>query len=188
LAYPLLTTLLSSSASTLHPPSGLSTYLDVLKHLPPTLSTFDLLGRLLRDSTIIMDHTTGGTTTIADLVRTEVLGWFIHGSIDWLDDAERDEREGLVSDDRFAKGVQNVSPKFLLSLPSPPFLILFLVPNRRPTSHPSQFCRFYNSLIKLGILDPSSDADSVEMAHFALRNARFEEANALYRAIVMGKF
>lgn len=55
-------------------------------------------------------------------------------------------------------------------------------------AHATQLCRFYNSLIKLGIVDPASDADSAEMAHFSLRNARFEEANALYRVIAMGKF
>jgi hypothetical protein len=60
-----------------------------------------------------------------------------------------------------------------------------------PVTHYSfrfQLCRFYNSLIKLGIVDPSSDTDSAEMAHFSLRNARFEEANALYRVLAMGKF
>jgi len=89
--------------------------------------------------------------------RTEVLGRFIFESVNWLDAAEREEREGLISDDRFAKGVQNL-------------------------------CRFYSSLIKLSIVDPGSDADSAEMAHFTLRNARFEEANALYRVLLMGKF
>ena len=86
----------------------IDTYLDVLRHLPPTLPTFDLLGRLLRDGTIVTDRTTGGRTTIADLVRNEVLGWFIHQSIQWLDRAEEEERAGTISDDRFAKGVQNV--------------------------------------------------------------------------------
>jgi hypothetical protein len=38
----------------------------------------------------------------------EVLGPFIHQCILWIDRAEREEREGLISDDRFAKGVQNV--------------------------------------------------------------------------------
>lgn len=88
---------------------GPSVYLDALKQLPPTLPSFDLLSRLLRDTTTITDSTTGGKTTIADLVRVEVLGWFVHESIKWLDNAEREERDGLVSDDRFAKGVQNVS-------------------------------------------------------------------------------
>jgi hypothetical protein len=36
-------------------------------------------------------------------------------------------------------------------------------------------------LIKLGIVDPTSDVEIAEMAHFALSNSRFEEANALYR-------
>jgi CCR4-NOT transcription complex subunit 11 len=80
----------------------MSAYLDVLRYLPPTLPTFDLLGRLLRDATRI------GTTTIADLVRTEVLGRFIHECINWLDHAENEERRGMISDDRFPKGVQNV--------------------------------------------------------------------------------
>ena len=50
----------------------------------------------------------GGRTTVADLVRTDVLGWFLHGCITWLDRAEELERAGETSDDRFAKGVQNV--------------------------------------------------------------------------------
>ncbi|KAI0752102.1 hypothetical protein C8Q74DRAFT_1211665 [Fomes fomentarius] len=152
LGHPLVTSLLTSNIET-----GPEPYLGVLGCLPPTLPSFDLIGRLLRDSTTVTDVTTGGKTTIADLVRTEVLGWFIHGCVVWLDCAEQDEREGTISDDRFAKGVQNL-------------------------------CRFYNSLIKLSLVDPASDADSAEMAHFTLRNSRFEEANALYRVLAMGKF
>lgn len=95
---------------------GLDTYLDVLKRLPPTLPSFDLMGRLLMDTTLVTDVITGGRTTIADLVRTEVLGWFIHECVSWLDRAEQDEREGNISDDRFAKGVQNVR-----IYPAPPF-------------------------------------------------------------------
>jgi hypothetical protein len=34
---------------------------------------------------------------------------FIFECINWLDAVERDEKEGLISDDRFPKGVQNVS-------------------------------------------------------------------------------
>lgn len=51
-----------------------------------------------------------------------------------------------------------------------------------------QLCRFYNSLIKLGIVDPTSDIDSAEMITFTLSHARFEEANALYRALAAGRF
>lgn len=106
LAYQLVIALLMA------PPNNLAqdifVYLDALTYLPPTLPSFDLLGRLLRDSSAILDPSTGGKTTIADIVRSEVLGRFIHEGIRWLESAEREEREGLVSDDRFAKGVQNV--------------------------------------------------------------------------------
>lgn len=96
------------------PPARLSThsisiYLDVLRHLPPTLPSFDILGRLIRDPAVVTDFTTGGTTTVADLVREEVLGRFVHECTKWLDNAEREEQEGLISDDRFAKGVQHAS-------------------------------------------------------------------------------
>ncbi|KAK7032990.1 hypothetical protein R3P38DRAFT_3264955 [Favolaschia claudopus] len=50
-------------------------------------------------------HGKAATTTISDLVRTEVLGRFIAASIDWLDSAEREEREGRVSEDTWAQGV-----------------------------------------------------------------------------------
>uniref|UniRef100_A0A0W0FP41 Uncharacterized protein n=1 Tax=Moniliophthora roreri TaxID=221103 RepID=A0A0W0FP41_MONRR len=128
-----------------------SPYLDVLCMLPPTLATFDLMGRLLRDQTPL-GNVVG---TIADLVKEEVLGSFVHECILWLESAEMEEKEGLISDDRFAKGLQN-------------------------------FCRFYHSLIKLSIVNPGLDADSAEMTHFSLKNSRFEDANALYRALVMG--
>ena len=103
LGHPLMTALLASASET-----GTEPYLDVLKFLPPILPSFDLIGRLLRDSTGVADFTTGGRTTIADLIRSEVLGWFLHECVSWLDRAEQDEREGNISDDRFPKGVQNV--------------------------------------------------------------------------------
>ena len=65
------------------------------------------MGRLLHDKTLI--NKIPGYSTVADLVRMEVLGRFIHECINWLEHAEREEKEGLISDDRFAKGVQNVS-------------------------------------------------------------------------------
>lgn len=71
--------------------------LDALAHLPPALPTYDLLGRLLKDPTL------GG------VVRAEILGPFVHGSIERLERAEEDEREGRISDDRFATGVKSVS-------------------------------------------------------------------------------
>lgn len=117
LGHPLVIALLSADPD---PDVSLEPFLDVLKYLPPSLPSFDLIGRLLRDSTAIVDVATGGRTTIADLVRTEVLGWFIHSCVAWLDRAEQDEREGNISDDRFVKGVQNVrnsSPFLLRTLP-----------------------------------------------------------------------
>ena len=91
------------------PPSDASVaYLDVLAQLPPTLPTFDVIGRLLHDTTPSTDSVTGGKVTVADIVRMEVLGPFIHQCILWIDRAEREEHEGLISDDRYAKGVQNV--------------------------------------------------------------------------------
>ena len=47
-----------------------------------------------------------------------------------------------------------------------------------------QLCRFFNSLIKLNVVDPTADTDSAAMAHFALNHSRFEEANQLYRVLV----
>jgi len=155
LAHPVIAALITSNWD--RDPISVLQYLEILKHIPPTLPSYDVLGRLLRDPTRIRDISTSGVTTIADLVRIEVLGWFIHESISWLDNAEEEEKAGTTSDDRFAKGVQHL-------------------------------CRFYNSLIKLSIVDPSSDADSTEMMHFSLRNSRFEEANALYRVLAMGRF
>ncbi|KAF5329484.1 hypothetical protein D9619_009198 [Psilocybe cf. subviscida] len=150
IAHPLLVGLLSQPNPANNNPRP---FLDVLPFLPPILPTFDLYGRLLRDASKVTVH---GYDTVADLVLIEVLGRFVHEAINWLDQAEQDERDGNVSDDRWAKGVQNL-------------------------------CRFYLSLIKLNIVDPTSDADSTEMAHFSLRNSRFEEANALYRVIATSR-
>lgn len=169
LAHPLFVALLASGSADTNLPSP---FLDILPYLAPTLSTFDLMGRLLREGTAIA----GGHLTVAELVRADVLGRFIHESINWLDHAEMDEREGRISDDRFAKGAQNVGIHVLLvALLTDLTFILKL-------------CRFYNSLIKLGIVDPARDDDTAEMAHFSLRNSRFEDANALYRVLATGRF
>jgi len=103
--------------------------------------------------------TAGTPTTIGEAIKSEVLGYFLHECISWLDAAEAEERQGLSSEDIFAKGVQNL-------------------------------CRFYYSLIKLSILDPSAPGgiNNIEMVHFTLRNSRFEDATALYRVLVTGSF
>ena len=105
---PVIATPLVASLLALPPSDATVAYRDVLAQLPPTLQTFDVIGRLLHDTTPSTDSVTGGKATVADVVRMEVLGPFIHQCILWLDRAEREEHEGLISDDRFAKGVQNV--------------------------------------------------------------------------------
>lgn len=122
LGHPLIVALLN--ASTAGPSFRRLDVLDVLRQLPPTLPSFDILGRLLRDPALIPavesleDATMNGRheqgmnivpkTTIADLTRSEVLGAFILNSIAWIERYESQAREGLISDDRAAKGVQNV--------------------------------------------------------------------------------
>ncbi|KAJ7589456.1 hypothetical protein C8J56DRAFT_938641 [Mycena floridula] len=145
LSHPLFVALLTSTKH------EATVFLDILPFLPPTLSTFDLMGRLLRDSTPLARD--GPARTVADLVRGEALGRFVQESIAWLEQAERMES----NDDSWEKGIANL-------------------------------CRFYHSLIKLGIVDPAVDADTAEMAHFSLQHARFEEANAVYRALALGRF
>ncbi|TFK50605.1 hypothetical protein OE88DRAFT_275862 [Heliocybe sulcata] len=169
LAHPLMAALLS-----LCPPQGSAMYLDVLRRLPPTLPSLDLLGRLLRDTTPMTDVVTGGRTTLADVVRSEVLGGFLHEAIEWVGNREAEEKDGLINDDRVAISVQNVRVGSCQILPSP------------LTSR--QLCRFYHSLIKLAIVDPGSEADSAEMMHFSLRFSRYEEANSLYRVLAAGHF
>ncbi|KAJ7749075.1 hypothetical protein DFH07DRAFT_869285 [Mycena maculata] len=144
LAHPLFATSLSSNP---YP-----AVLDVLARLPPTLPSFDVVGCLLRDTTPTHGSTPTQGATVGALVRGEVLGRFVEGSIGWLERAEREE----LNDDRVAQGVLHL-------------------------------CRFYTALIKYGLVDPASDADSAAMAHFSLRHARFEEANALYRVLVGGR-
>ncbi|EPQ55583.1 hypothetical protein GLOTRDRAFT_128807 [Gloeophyllum trabeum ATCC 11539] len=156
LAHPLMAALISRPPSSSNR-QGAATYVDVLRRLPPTLPSFDLIGRLLRDTTPTTDSVTGGRTTVADIVRLEALGGFVHGCIEWVENREAEQKDGLISDDQAAQGAQNL-------------------------------CRFYNSLIKMGIVDPDSEADSAEMMYFSLRYSRYEDANTLYRNLAAGRF
>ena len=70
---------------------------------------FRSLGRLLRDPSPITDVLVKGRTTIADVIRSEVLGRFVFNAIEWVERAQRDSANGLISDDRIAKAVQNVA-------------------------------------------------------------------------------
>ncbi|KAJ6605424.1 hypothetical protein DFH09DRAFT_1353868 [Mycena vulgaris] len=94
IAHQLLTALL------VQPVPTLTLYLAALALLPPTLPTFDLLGRLLRDPNSASPAAVAG-----------VLGAFMSASIDWL---EKTEREGRA-DDRFEQGVQHLC-RFYASL------------------------------------------------------------------------
>ena len=89
--------------------------LDALICLPPTLNSFDVVGSLLRDKTPMTLGSADVPTTVGEAIKSETLGYFLHECISWLDKAEVEEREGLVSEDIFAKGVQNVR----ISPPSP---------------------------------------------------------------------
>ncbi|KAJ3935738.1 MAG: hypothetical protein NXY57DRAFT_988663 [Lentinula lateritia] len=189
-AYPLFVELLTTSVSS---SSTFIDLLDILPYLPSSLSTFDLMGKLLRDARLIPipnaiahlliinghdhneNHTPESRVPLGKLIRYQVLARFIHECIERLEKEEKErtsfEGPGGSSDgdDTWGRGVRNL-------------------------------CRFYLSLIKLNIVqNPNSanwenyeiesfSADSVEMAHFALRNSRFEEARMLYGVLATGGF
>lgn len=111
IATPLLINLLTSPNS-----SSLrvqSMCFDTLIHLPPTLNSFDVVGSLLRDQTPTTIGAACAPTTVGEAIKSETLGYFLHECIAWLDIAEVEERQGLVSEDIFAKGVQNVGHTFI---------------------------------------------------------------------------
>jgi hypothetical protein len=96
-------------------PSAIKDHLSALANLAPTLQSFDLLGRLLAESTPVQDpspplHETIAPATIrvAELVKSEVLGRFLAQCTGWLDAAAAEEDVGFTSDDRVAQGVRNV--------------------------------------------------------------------------------
>ncbi|KAJ3757261.1 hypothetical protein EV360DRAFT_46392 [Lentinula raphanica] len=178
-AYPLFVEMLTASASSA---SNFLNILDILPYLPPTLFTFDFTGKLLRDTRLIsLPNATRHLIEDDGLVRDQVLARFMHECIERLEKEERErtsvEGPGSSSDgnDAWGRGVRNL-------------------------------CRFYLSLIKLNIVQsPSSfsihgedmennhytdsfSADSVEIAHFALRNSRFEEARMLYGVLATGDY
>lgn len=84
----------------------------MLSSLPPTPSCFDVFGQLLQDGSILRSSD-GENITVADLVRTEALGGFIHSCVEWIENNERDSRrEGNEQiDDSLEKATTNVSDK-----------------------------------------------------------------------------
>ncbi|EJD43465.1 hypothetical protein AURDEDRAFT_114763 [Auricularia subglabra TFB-10046 SS5] len=57
----------------------------------------------------------GRVQSVSDVVRDEALGAFVSGCIAWIENAEQDEREGLVADDRVLRGIQGLC-RFFSSL------------------------------------------------------------------------
>lgn len=153
--------------------------LSVLSDLPPTLPSFDLFGRLLRDDTPVQfgsdandDRIGGHRFMVGDVIRVYALGAFLQNCIAWIESAAEEERAGNFSDDRVSQSVANVSVAYIH------YLAHFLTNNIL-----YQLCRFYTALLKLRLIDPSSDADTAAMAHFSLVHSGIAEANALYRTL-----
>jgi hypothetical protein len=88
----------------------LESYLHALASLPPTLPTFDIWGRLLKDNETVLEADEG--YTVARVVRESALGRFVHDSIRYLEGLKREE----PGDDRWMIGVRNVSRFMILSL------------------------------------------------------------------------
>ncbi|KAJ4485351.1 hypothetical protein J3R30DRAFT_3438969 [Lentinula aciculospora] len=199
-AFPLLVELLTASISS---PSNFLDLLDVLPYLPPSLSTFDIMGKLLRDTRLIpipnaiphlllvdrpddaQNHRSGSRIPLGTLIRYQVLARFIHECIERL---EKEEKERLSlegpggtgdGDDAWGRGVRNLC-RFYLSL-----IKLNIVQNAKTTSGLSR----HRSVDREGNYDTESfSADTVEIATFALRNSRFEEARMLYGVLATGSF
>ncbi|KAF9073976.1 hypothetical protein BDP27DRAFT_1416667 [Rhodocollybia butyracea] len=204
-AYPLFVELLAAFASS---SSNFLDILDVLLHLPPSLSTFDFLGKLLRDMRLIsipsaISHLLhpkydqldddNQRIPLGKLIQYQVLGRFIHECIERLDREERErislEGSGGSSDgdDTWGRGARNLC-RFYLSL-----IKLDIIPNSNASftstsaSLPSarlspSWKNNYDSY------EPETfSADSVEIAHFALRNSKFEEARVLYGVLATGR-
>jgi len=152
----LISLLTSPNPSSLHVQSMC---FDAVIHLPPTLNSFDVIGSLLRDKSPMSLGAAYAPTTVGQAIKTETLGYFLHECISWLDTAEVEERKGLISEDIFAKGVQNLC-RFYYSL-----IKLSILDPAGP-----------------------GGIDTIEMVHFTLRNSRFEDATALYRVLVTGSF
>ncbi|GJJ09285.1 hypothetical protein Clacol_003507 [Clathrus columnatus] len=86
---------------------GIRRYLIALTELPPTIQSFNVIGKLLSPSQS-GQPISEELRRIATLIRTEVLGGFISGCIRWIEKADRDEKEGSVHDDRVATATRNL--------------------------------------------------------------------------------
>ncbi|KAF8512958.1 hypothetical protein BU17DRAFT_69014 [Hysterangium stoloniferum] len=134
-------------------------YLTSLRDLPPTMQSFNVIGRLLRPShpaSTKVEPSEDSATRVASLVRVEVLGGFVSGCVRWIEQAEKDEKEGLVHDNRVAISTANL-------------------------------CRFYTSLIKMGFVAADSEVDTAEIMRFALQFSRLDEARSLYSILAAAR-
>ncbi|KAF5382813.1 hypothetical protein D9757_007313 [Collybiopsis confluens] len=203
-AYPLFVEMLIASISS---PSNYLELLEILPYLPPSLSTFDIMGRLLRDTRLIPfppaipllradgyhdDQISDNDERIPlkNLVYSQVLGRFIHECIERLEREERERLEGpggnSDGDDAWGRGVRNLC-RFYLSLIK---LNIVALGHRdyRPSPPQTQTATFHVSDDwESGYDMESFSAESVEIGHFALRNSRFQEARILYGALVTGR-
>lgn len=88
-------------------------YLAALTRLPPMRQSFEVIGGLLRPhhhprSREADRNTDSSEERVACLIRMEVLGEFVAGCVRWIEQAEREEMQGEVCDDRVAIATGNV--------------------------------------------------------------------------------
>ncbi|KZS95385.1 hypothetical protein SISNIDRAFT_483622 [Sistotremastrum niveocremeum HHB9708] len=102
IAHPFLVWILQSSM----PQAAQKEYVDEIKSLPPTLSSFDFIGRLVMDQTPL--GSVEATYYVADVIVINVLAGFVHGCIEWIEREEREiEMTGKI-DDKLEKAIINL--------------------------------------------------------------------------------
>lgn len=132
-------------------------YMAVLGSLSPILPAFDVMGRLLKDSRELQ-MAGGHQFAVGAVVRLEALNQFLHSCVEWID---RRESQSLEQENG------NMDDSL-----------------EKATEN---LCRFYKSLINAGLIDTTSDIETIEMTNFALQHSRLEEANALYRILAVAR-
>ncbi|KAI4519784.1 hypothetical protein K525DRAFT_258202 [Schizophyllum commune Loenen D] len=172
-AHPLLVTLLTNSDSPIPSP-----VLDVLPTLAPRLQTLDLMGRLLRDGTMTaIEREAVGQDLSASPTSSTLRG---HVKSPKAEDGQRKLTVGELVRVEVLDRFVHEAIEYLDAVERE------ATGDDRHAQGVVHLCRFYHSLIKLGIVDPADEVGSAEMMHFSLRNARYEEANAVYRVLAMG--
>ncbi|KAH7105250.1 hypothetical protein BKA62DRAFT_692211 [Auriculariales sp. MPI-PUGE-AT-0066] len=131
--------------------------LDAAVSLPPTLHTFEFWGRLLRDNNPIASS--GPTSGVTGLGL---------GTAGPSHAVNLSSTASTVSDyiRTTAELVQHVYGA-----------------DDRVARGVSGVCRFYSNLIKLRLIDTSSDEQTVEMTAFALAHSSYDDARKVYREL-----